>query len=320
MSGGPAENVKGKVAPDRGNGSTLPALSVVIASVNGYRYIAQCLSALERQHLRQCAEVIVVEGSGDDTVRRISEEYPWATVIALSAPRSIPELRSLGIRRAKADIVVTTEDHCVFEAHWYERILQAHQMHPHPAIGGAVENGSCQRLVDWAAYICEYGKFMLPFAPGPGTDLPGPNVSYKRDRLEQACGDLLDRGVWENVLHDRLGARGMELWMDPSIVVHHAKVFGFWEFLGQRYYFGRSFAATRVARASLATRVFFTVLSPLLPPLFLWRYAKFFIGKRRFIKELLVTSPLLVLFAVAWSVGEFLGYARGDGGSSLRVK
>jgi len=112
----------------------------------------------------------------------------------------------------------------------------------------------------------------------------------------------------------------MELWMDPAIVVHHAKVFGFWEFLTQRYYFGRSFAATRVARAPLSTRVFFTVISLLLPPLFLWRYAKFFIGKRRFIKELLMTSPLLVIFAVAWSVGEFLGYAWGDGGSSLRVK
>jgi len=309
-----------KVNPDGSNGLALPALSVVIASVNGYRYITQCLSALERQHLRQYAEVIVVENSGDDTARRISEEYPWAAVIPLSTPQPIPKLRSIGIRRARAQIVVTTEDHCVFDVHWYERILQAHQTHRHPAIGGAVENGSCQRLVDWAAYICEYGKFMLPFSPGPGTDLPGPNVSYKRVILEKVCGDLLTQGVWENVLHDRFGTQGLELWMDPSIVVHHAKRFGFWEFLTQRYYFGRSFAATRVARAPLTTRMFFTAISLLLPPLFLWRYAKFFIGKRRFIKELLVTSPLLVIFAVAWSVGEFCGYAWGDGGSSVRVK
>lgn len=297
-----------------------PALSVVIASVNGYRYIAQCLTSLAKQRDRERAEVIVVECSGDDTARRIAEEFPWARVSAIERPRPIPELRSLGIRQARADVVVTTEDHCVFDESWYREILAAHRAHPHAAIGGAVENGSRERLVDWAAYISEYGKFMLPFPAGPETDLPGPNVSYKRKALEEACGDLLDRGVWENVLHGRLFARGLALRKDPSIVVYHAKVFGFWDFLAQRYYFGRSFAATRVAEAPSRTRAFFVAISLFLPPLFLWRYAKYFVGKRRFVKELVEASPLLVLFAVAWSVGEFFGYAFGDGGASLRVK
>lgn len=296
------------------------ALCVVIASVNGYRYIAQCLSSLEKQRAKECAEVIVAESSGDDTAKRIADEHPQVTVIPFSTPRPIPALRSIGIRQAKADIVVTTEDHCVFDEDWYGQILQAHQANPQPAIGGAVENGSRQRLVDWAAYICEYGKFMLPFPPGPGIDLPGPNVSYKRDALEKTCSDLLDRGVWENVLHERLVSGGMELRMDPSIVVYHAKMFGFWEFLAQRYYFGRSFAAGRVERAPLSTRAFFVLVSPLLPPLFLWRYAKHVFGKRRFIKEFFKAFPLLIIFATAWSVGEFFGYAFGDGGSSLKVK
>jgi GT2 family glycosyltransferase len=297
-----------------------PALSVVIASVNGYRYIAECLSSLQKQRADEWVEVIVAESSGDDTARRIAEEHPWVQVIPFPNPKPIPELRSIGIRAAKADIVTTTEDHCVFNADWYDQILQAHRADPTPAIGGGVENGSCTRVVDWAAYICEYGKFMLPFLPGPATDLPGPNVSYKRGILEKMCGDLLDRGVWENVLHGRLSSRGMDLRIDPSIVVYHVKTFGFWEFLAQRYYFGRSYAATRVAGEGLHKRVFFVAISLFLPPLFLWRYARYFIGKRRFIKELLKTSPVLVVFAVAWSVGEFFGYAFGDGGSSLKVK
>jgi glycosyltransferase involved in cell wall biosynthesis len=301
-------------------GTAKPMLSIVIASVNSYRYIAQCLSSLEKQRAKECAEVIVTECSGDDTAQRIAEEHPQIKVISISTPRPIPELRSIGIREARADIVVTAEDHCLFDEHWYTRILQAHRGNEYSAIGGAVENGSRKRLVDWAAYICEYGKFMLPFAPGPSTDLPGPNVSYKRDILEKTCGDLLDRGVWENMLHGRLLSRGMELRMDPSIVVYHAKTFGFWEFLTQRYYFGRSFAAARVAAAPLRIHLFFVVVSLLLPPLFLWRYTKYFVAKRRFVKEVLKTFPFLVLFAIAWSVGEFFGYAFGDGGASLRVK
>lgn len=297
-----------------------PALSVVIASVNGYGYIAHCLDSLEKQRARERVEVIVVESSGDDTARRIFQDYPWVQVIAAPAPKPIPELRSIGIRAARADIVATTEDHCVPDADWCGRIVRAHRVNAHPAIGGAVENGSCARLVDWAAYICEYGKFMLPFAPGTATDLAGPNVSYKRDILEKTCGDLLDRGVWENVLHGRMLGRGMNLLLDPSIIVYHAKTFGFREFLAQRYFFGRSFAATRVAGGGFGKRAFFTAISLFLPPLFLWRYARHFIGKRRFITQLVKAAPLLVIFAVAWSVGEFCGYAFGDGGSSLRVK
>ncbi len=298
-----------------------PSLSVVIASVNGYRYIAQCLSSLAKQRDRARGEVIVVEGSGDDTARRVAEEFPWVRLIACSTPKPIPELRSIGIQEAKAPIVATTEDHCVFDEDWYGQILRAHESSPEPAIGGAVENGSRERLVDWAAYICEYGKFMLPFPAGSATDLPGPNVSYKREVLETVCGDLLDeRRAWETVLHGRLLSRGMELRLDPRIVVYHAKEFGFWDFLTQRYYFGRSFAATRVAAAPFGTRAFWVTISLLLPPLFLWRYARYFVGKRRFVREVVKTFPLLVLFAVAWSVGEFFGYAFGDGGASLRVK
>lgn len=297
-----------------------PELTVVIASVNGYRYISQCLASLASLEARDRAEVIVVEGSGDNTAERIIAEYPWAVVLPSPTPKPIPQLRAQGIRAARASIVVTTEDHCVFAPDWFQRILEAHRRFPDAAIGGAVENGACDRMVDWAAYICEYGDFMLPIPADANAALPGPNVSYKREPLEAACADLLDRGVWENVLHERLADRGQGLRSEPSIVVYHAKIFGFGHFLAQRYYFGRSFAAERVKDKALSTRLFYFLISPILPPLFLVRYARSFIGKGRFVKQLVATLPLQLIFALGWSVGEFMGYGFGDGGASLRVK
>jgi len=316
----PRIGITGGPMKESGFGTEIPELSVVITSVNGYRYISQCLRSLENQSNQVRVEVIVIEASGDHTAKRIAQEYPWAMVIPILTPQPIPRLRSIGIRKAKAAVVVTTEDHCLFNEDWYERILRAHRNYHHPAIGGAVENGSREHLVDWAAYICEYGKFMLPFTSGPVCDLPGPNVSYKRDVLEKACGDLLDQGVWENIIHERLLSLGMELRTDSSIVVYHTKTFGFWEFLIQRYHFGRSYAAVRAAHAPLSTRLLFVVISPFLPPLFLWRYAKYFFGRRRFIKEFIKALPLQAIFAVIWSIGEFFGYAFGEGDSSQRVK
>jgi hypothetical protein len=37
------------------------------------------------------------------------------------------------------------------------------------AVGGAVENGSVERTVDWAAFFCEYARFMpaRPARRGP---------------------------------------------------------------------------------------------------------------------------------------------------------
>lgn len=297
-----------------------PALSIVVASVNEWPSLVQCLASLAKLHERERCEVIVVRSAPRQEARQIATEHPGVRVIACPNPEPVPRLRSLGLRAARGAIVATAEDHFVYDEQWGVRILAAHRARLHVAIGGAVENASRDRVVDWAAYIAEYGKFMLPLPPGPAADLPGPNVSYKRGPLEEACGDLLDRGVWENLLYDRLRARGLGLYADPAILAYHAKRFGFREFLAQRYHFGRSYAATRVAGSPAVTRAFRVTIALFLPPLFLWRYAVALGRKRRGIAPLVKASPLLAVFAVAWSVGEFLGYAFGDGGSSLRVK
>lgn len=291
-----------------------------MASVNDYGALVRCLASLDKQQGRDLMEVIVVRCADAEEARRIVSDCPGVRLLACATPASVPRLRSLGLRAARAEIVATTEDHFVYDEHWSARILAAHRTHPHLAIGGAVENASRESLVDWAAYICEYGKFMLPFSAGPADDLPGPNLSYKRAMLERVCGDLLDRAVWETLLYARIRACGATLYADPSIVAYHAKRFGFREFLAQRYHFGRSFAATRVAGSPPTTRAFFVAIAPLLPPLFLWRYATALIRKRRALGPLVKTAPLLAVFAIAWSIGEFLGYALGDGGSSLRVR
>ena len=301
-------------------GSGKPALSIVIASVNGHEYIAQCLDSLEKQRAREIVEVIVLEASEDDAAKRIAREYTWAKVCPVSPPLPIPKLRSMGIRQAQADIVVTTEDHCVVDDDWYERILEAHRIYPHPAIGGAIENGSRERLIDWAAYFCDYGNFMRPFPTGPSADLPGSNVSYKKKILEDVCGDLLDAGVWENRLYQRLLATGMTLRIDPSIVAYHIKTFNFSKFILQRYYFGRSYAAYRFARDLLLKRMWYLAISLFLPPILVWRYAKCCFSRKRFRIKFIKTLPLQIIFAVAWSFGEFMGYAFGDGGSTSKVR
>ena len=82
-----------------------------------------------------------------------------------------------------------------------------------------------------------------------------------------------DEGRWESWLHPRLQERGFELWCDPAIVLDHAKDFGFFEFVSQRYHYSRSYAGMRNAELG-RKRAVYALGSPLLVPLAYLRIAR----------------------------------------------
>jgi len=295
------------------------ALSVVVASVNGRDALARCLTALARSS--ESLEVIVVaDDSAQAAAKQAVGEGSRVTLVHLDGRRTIPELRSAGIRRARGAIVAVLGDHYEVDPRWASAVLASHRRHPRAAIGGAVENASGDRLVDRAAYLCEYHPFMPPFAEHASATLPGPNASYDRDVLERECRDLLERGAWDHVLHARLAARGVRSWMDPSIVASYTKRLTAAEFLTQRYRFGRAYGAASAATAPLGRRLLRAAAAPAIVVLQLWRTTGRAIADPRTRPWALPCWPLFALSAVAWSAGEAMGYAFGDGGASLDVR
>jgi glycosyltransferase involved in cell wall biosynthesis len=296
-----------------------PELSVVVASANGRDSLARCLAALERSS--EPLEVIVVaDASAQAAAKQVIGDGSGIVLVRLEGRRTIPELRSAGIRRAHAAIVAIVGDHYEVDPRWASAVLASHRRHPRAAIGGAVENASGDRLVDRAAYLCEYHPFMPPFAEHASTTLPGPNASYDRDVLERECPDLLDRGAWDHVLHERLASRGVRSWMDPSIVASYTKRLTAAEFLTQRYRFGRSYGAASAATAPLGRRLLRAAAAPAIVVLQLWRTTARAVADPRTRRWALPCWPLFALSAVAWSAGEAMGYAFGDGGASLDVR
>jgi len=296
-----------------------PALSVVVASVNGRESLARCLSSLLKS--REPIEVIVVaDASAEQAAKQAVAEGSGIELICLEGRRTIPELRSAGIRRARGAVVAVLGDYYEVDARWASAVLASHRRHPQAAIGGAVENASGDRLVDRAAYLCEYHRFMLPFAEHASTMLPGPNASYDRVVLVRECSDLLARGAWDHVLHERLAARGVCSWMDPSIVALYTKRLTAAGFLVQRYRFGRAYGAASIAAGSRGRRLLPVAAAPAIAVLQLWRITARSLANPRTRRWLLPCWPLFALSAVAWSAGEAMGHAFGDGGASLQVR
>jgi glycosyltransferase involved in cell wall biosynthesis len=296
-----------------------PKISVVIASVNGAAHLDECLRALESQTLKDEAEVIVADRCGAGIGETIRERNLNLKLFNFPLETTIPQLRALGMKRSQGAIIALTEDHCLAPPCWYERILRAHETRS-GAIGGAVENDpSITRVVDWAVFFCEYGRYMNPVPDGEVAELPGNNVSYRQEFLAH-ISDLLESGcAWEGDLHARLRERGVKLYSDPSIIVYHKKEFGLGYFLSQRYHYSRSYAGMRTQGAPIPKKLIRAAICFVLPPILALRITGW-AGKKRHASMLLRTLPLILLFTIVWAWGELVGHLFGPGDSLLRVE
>jgi hypothetical protein len=294
------------------------ALSVVVASVNGFPYVGACLDSLRNR----CpgAEAIVADWTDAETRRRIRDGWPDARLISFDEPMAVPELRAAGIAAARTPYVAVIEDHCVLNPGWAEGIVAAHRA-GHPVVGGPVRNGATQRVRDWAAFLCEYSEYMESARsgePGVATSLVGMNVSYDR-RAIAAMQELLDEGRWETWLHAHLQRSGLELYFDPALTIDHVKDFDLRVFLSQRYHYARSHAGMRNPELRWK-RAVYVFGSPLLIPMLYLRIALNVFRKGRYRRHFLAATPLIILYLSVWALGEAVGYAMGGGRSILKVR
>ncbi|HEX9365109.1 MAG TPA: hypothetical protein VF921_00695 [Vicinamibacterales bacterium] len=297
-------------------GAGVPPVSLVIPSRHGGTALFETIDAFAREGASEL-EIVVAECARDGSGDRITSRWPHVRVIHFDDERTIPELRAAGLVAARAAIVAMTGDRCAPGPGWLTAVRRAHADAP-DAVGGAIENGSVDRLVDWAVYFCEYGRYMPPLAREPHADLPGQNVSYARGALD-AIRDLVQQGTWEPLWHWRLAARGARLVRDPSRIVVLRKRFTFAGFMRERFHYGRSFAGQRVAGASAVRRALFAAGCLALPGLVLVRLGRDVLPKRRHAGRFLLCAPYFAAFACAWAAGEAAGYAAGPGASASAV-
>lgn len=295
--------------------SAAVGLSVVVASVNGLPYLARCLESLSRT--APSAEVVVADCTDEETRACVRRDWPDVRLLSFDEPLSVPELRAAGIAAASAPYIALIEDHCIVRDGWADGLLRWHAQGKQ-VVGGPIANAVSRRIRDRAAFYCEYSGFLLPVEAGPAHDLPGMNVSYDSAAVA-AMQDLLDEGRWETMLHPRLRERGFGFWIDPSLVIDHAKDFGFGEFASQRYHYARSYAGER--NALIGPRRFAYALAAPLLPLLLARRILGNIGRSDEDRRVAATAiPLVLVYLVVWAVGEAVGYVFGGGRSLLRIR
>src|SRR5262249_48147304 len=155
----------------RPRGCSVAEVSLVIPSRAGGGRLIETVAAFAQEG-GPALEILVSECGRDGTAERLRERWPSVRVLHADGDRSIPELRAAGIASATARIVAMTREGCAPAPGWFAALRRAHQDGP-DAVGGVVEPGSPDRLIDWAVFFCEYGRYMAPLPPEPRSDLPG---------------------------------------------------------------------------------------------------------------------------------------------------
>lgn len=294
-----------------------PELSVVIPSVNGWGDLDGCLAALHRQEGGVALEVIVVDRIGEPVHKYVRERYPTVRLLEAPADTTIPALRALAFDAARAPVIGVIEDHVIVPPQWARQMLAA-QREGAEVVGGAVENAAVDRLVDWAAFLCEYSHCLTPPPAGPVEWVTGNNVTYRRALLER-FRHVIAEGRWEDHLHRALCEAGVVLHSRPDICVGHKKHYTVWEYLYQRYLYARAYAGMRVEGASAVRRLVYGLAAFALPPMLLYRVVSRVLKARRQRRVLLASLPLLSLFVTSWAAGEVLGYWKGGGDALSKV-
>jgi glycosyl transferase family 2 len=293
-----------------------PVMSVVIAAVNEAVLLRDCLKALDAQAPAGGVEIVVANRSGAE-VAALHKDFP--RVLFVDTPEmTIPQMRAEGLKRTTAPIVAFLEDHTNVTPTWLASMRRGHETDA-GAVGGSVTNG-CFGAVDWAAFFVEYNEHMTPMPQGWVRSLPGNNVSYKKSAIT-SCGDLFYRGLWETFLHAALAGKGFRFRCESGAEVIHAKPFSFAHFAEQRWHLARSYAGMRVRDFPAWKKLAYAAASPLLLPLLTARVVKRVLGRsgHGYGPALVKSMPLLLVFLSIWTAAEFVGYAWGEGDSSLKV-
>jgi hypothetical protein len=279
-----------------------------VASFRDPRLLAACLDSIEAARSVVAAPVIVARAGDGEDAAALVEGRTGVTVVPVHGKSDVPRLRGVGMAAAPAaPWVAVTEDHCLADAHWLERLLESAGPGV-DVVGGGMGNAR-PGVVEWAAYFSEYG-FFSSARRGSGDPplLTGANVAYSARVVPVVARQAL-RGDWENTIHRRLHEEGATFQWAPRARILQNGTYRMGAFVRDRFEHGRDYARTRLVGRSGAARWIRVASTPLLPFLLTARVARAAAAEDplAFVRSL----PLTATFLGAWSLGEAAGYLQG---------
>ncbi len=298
-----------------------PLLSVVVTLVDGGDVMRRFLDAVTNQVDPPRLDIVLPYDASVADVVELQPDYPDVRFLdlgeivparpidtAAGQHELFDRRRAAGLAAARGDLVAILEDRGAPRPDWAKTVVRLHEQ-PYGVVGGAIECHLGDKL-NWAFYVCDFGRYGLPFESGPVTWVSDVNVTYKRAILEETR-ELWQERFREPVVHWALLERGETLYLSSEAVVEHkrpATTLGV--LLPERFHWGRLFGHIRAMHMSPFKRTVHSLAGPLIPPLLLVRHGVTQLRKGNF-GRYLKAAPLAAILLVAWTAGEVWGTVTG---------
>ena len=303
-----------------------PELSVVVGRVDGrVSSLRCCLGALAAQVDAPPFEVIVPYDEASHEVTGLADVFPQVrfhrvedldTLAVVHGSRSESQdlLKTIGLRRARAELIALTEDQSEVGPRWCRELVNLMRAYPQAAaFGGAVESRR-RGVLARALYLCDFARDQNPRLERPVKRISDANVVYRREAL-RAVEDSWRADDSFRPAQSAMRQVGQEIWQTPSAVTYHSRNIGFWRALRERVVRGRADSAWRGRGKTKAERLGRSCLALVLPPFLTIRVVWDALRRRRLGPAAITALPVVFLLNCAWALGEFVGGVTASDGS-----
>ena len=225
----------------------MTTFSTLICTYNRPALLRRALTSLVDGTQEKPTQIVVVNGGGpqaDQVVESCANRSTIDILLIKTVNKNLAASRNVGLPYCTGDIVAMTDDDARVFPDWVAQMKRAHREHPEAgAVGGRVLGTNTDSLVGKVA-----DAITFPSWPEPRTvrTLPGVNISYKREVVEQVGqqDETLFRG--EDVDYNwRVKQLGYEIIFDPQIKVYHHHRPTLRKLLDQFYMYGRAYYLVR---------------------------------------------------------------------------
>lgn len=301
---------------------TAPALSTVLVTPTGPRFLRRTVQAMAAQSVADRIELLIAAPSTDVTeIEPLLDAFHSVKLQTVGAIDNVDFAVGRALPHATAPVIASIEDHAFPDADWAENLLSAYEGTDAVAVGSAVLNANPQSGLSWTNILLAYSQWSDATPEGPISWISHHNGSFRRDALAQF--DPEEYWAWftrEGTIVRKLAEAGGTFRFAPSARVRHLNPSNLPSTFALRRDVGRLYAANRMRdeQWGLGKRMAYAALSPAIPFLRYVRMRKELFGKRAELREA-KHGPAMFLGLVFDALGQMIGYVSGVGRARDRL-
>jgi len=286
-------------------------ISVIICTYNRANLLKRALNSLARQSFKEFEIIIVDDGSEDNTCEICNSFKDQMSSLKYIYKKNtgLSNARNIGIKSSTGDYILFTDDDCIPEENWVERM--SFYLKKETIVAGAVTS-PVSNYLKLCHNIAQFHRFMPGRKAGYIEFISGGNMGFRISVLNEAGGFENNRKIAEDMEFIlRARKKGNRIFFAPDAsVLHNPPRTDLKDILKYASDHARETVILRNKYSSLLNTPFL-LKSPYLILLFAPIISLKITGeiyiKNSYTRQFLWTLPLVYLLKIAWCYGAFHG-------------